>query len=96
MNPGCVSRQPPQTAPHIIMDDTGFMPPDTHPYYVITIKVTVLHRYNTRYICLKFHNLMASHVTTIATPRKVPTPAPINRTVHQKGEYEMIINSAKG
>ena len=96
MNPGSASRQPPQMEPHVIPDVTEVMTPDMKPYYGRTIKVPLMHRYNTRSIILKVHNIMSDHVTTIVTPRKMPPPTTTIMAVHHTGEEWVIKNIATG
>ena len=82
-----------QIEPHIIPDDTEVLPSDTHLYNEIPFKVTPVHRYNTRDICLTGHNIITNHVTKNLLLRKIPTPAPTNTMAHQIGKDWVHTNS---
>ena len=86
MAPESATRQLPPMEPHIITDDIEVIPPETHPYAGSTLKLLLVHRYNTGSRLKKCHNITGNHVTTITLTIKIKNPAPTITEVYKTGE----------
>ena len=95
MTQGRAPRQPDQTRPHVILDDTDARSPLTHPYNGNICNIPPVHIYKTRARRMQDHDLMANHVATVQ-PLNTPEMAIPAYSINKTGEEWAHTNKTTG